>query len=265
MPSKLKERDLEKLRHSAETIAKLGGDSTLNYFKKIYDLEYKEDESPVTTADRETETIIRDAIEKQFPDHGIIGEEFGSLGEERDIVWVIDPIDGTKSFIHGIPFYTTLIGILADGEPVVGVIYAPALNELVSAAEGLGASLNKRPCNARPCNNLGDATFLTTDIKNIEKYGFTTPYRDLLTKVNIHRTWGDAYGHLMVATGRADLMFDPVLSIWDAAALLPVVTESGATYCDIQGACTIQTGNALSMAPGIRDEVIRSFEQQSKG
>lgn len=250
------------LRQDAQSFARAGGESTLNYFNKTYDLEFKSDLSPVTTADRESETIIRDAIRKKYPEHGIIGEEFGSEGEEREIVWVIDPIDGTQSFIHGVPFYTTLIGILIEGIPRVGVIYAPALKEMVIAATGHGALLNGRSCQTRSCNDLKLATFLTTDISNIREHNFVKPYEDLLEQTRIFRTWGDAYGHLMVATGRADIMFDPVLSIWDAAALLPVITEAGGVYGDVKGNRTIESGNALSCGAGIHQDVIEVFNKK---
>jgi histidinol-phosphatase len=185
---------LLKLRKDAEAIARTGGNSTMNYFKRSFELEFKDDESPVTNADREAEQIIRELIKRKYPDHGIIGEEFGEAGKDRDVVWVIDPIDGTQSFIHGVPFYTTLIGILIEGVPKVGVIYAPALNELVSAAAGSGAFLNGSECKTRICNELTRATFLSTDVENVKKYHFTNTFKELLDKTRIHRTWGDAYG-----------------------------------------------------------------------
>ncbi len=252
---------LLKLRKDAEAIARAGGRSTLNYFKRSFDLEFKEDQSPVTNADREAEQIIRDQIKRKYPEHGIIGEEYGEDGEGREVVWVIDPIDGTQSFIHGVPFYTTLIGILVEGVPKAGVIYAPALNEMVSAAAGSGAFLNGSECKTRNCNDLAQATFLSTDVENVKKYHFTDTFDELLKKTRIHRTWGDAYGHLMVATGRADLMFDPILSIWDAAALLPVVTEAGGSFSDVEGVETIKSGNAISCTPGIRENVLNVFKR----
>ncbi|MGF1669215.1 MAG: inositol monophosphatase family protein [Balneolaceae bacterium] len=253
--------DLNELRKSAALIARSGGDSTLKYFKKSFNLEFKDDESPVTNADKQAEIVIREAIRKKYPSHGIIGEEFGIENQNSDIVWIIDPIDGTQSFIHGVPFYTTLIGIMVDGVPSVGIIYAPALNEMVSAATGGGVTLNEKECRARPCDDIRKATFLTTDFENIEKFGFQRPFRKLLHATRVHRTWGDAYGHLMVATGRADIMFDPILKIWDAAALLPVVTEAGGSYTDVHGKKTIETGNAISCTKGLAEDVIKIFSE----
>lgn len=251
---------LESFRESASDIARLGGDSTLKFFQKSFDLEFKEDQSPVTNADRNAEKLMREAIRSRFPDHGIIGEEFGREQEDAGVVWVLDPIDGTQSFIHGVPFYTTLIGILINDKPEVGIIYAPALNELVSAATGHGCYLNREKVSVRRCDKLGDATFLTTDLEHIRDYKFDKPFEELLKKTRLHRTWGDAYGHLLVATGRADIMFDPILNIWDAAALLPVVTEAGGAFSDVKGEQTIQTGNAISTNPSLKSEIISLFE-----
>jgi histidinol-phosphatase len=252
---------IKSLMKDAEQIAREAGKSTLNYFKKSFDLEFKDDQTPVTNADREAEQIIRDFVNRKYPEHGIIGEEFGSDGDENDIVWVVDPIDGTQSFIHGITMYTTLIGILIEGEPVIGIIYAPAQNEMLTAGTGIGAYLNGNQCKVRDCNELTRASFLSTDIEHVRKHDFNDAFEELLHASRIHRTWGDAYGHLMVATGRADVMFDPILSIWDAAALLPVVTEAGGSFTDVNGNETIETGNAISCSPGIRDAVLTAFNR----
>ena len=250
---------LKQLLDSATDFAKKGGDSTLVYFRESFDLEFKEDDSPVTNADRKSEQIIRDLIKTHYPDHGIIGEEFGSENTDSEYVWVLDPIDGTQSFIHGIPFYTTLIGILHNNEPVVGIIYAPALGEMVSAAKGLGCELNGKPCSVRECTDLSKATFITTDVDNIKKYYFEEAFEELLDKTRIHRTWGDGYGHLMVATGRADIMFDPILNIWDAAALYPVITEAGGVFMDVKGKSKYDSGNGISCSKELRIPVLSAF------
>jgi histidinol-phosphatase len=250
---------LAELRKAAVELAGMGGDATLNHFKKTFQVEFKEDDSPVTNADREAERLIREQINKRFPSHGIIGEEYGAENEDAEVVWILDPIDGTKSFIHGVPFYTTLIGITIDREPSVGVIYAPALGEMVSAAVGLGCELNGEICRVRSCDDLGKATFLSTDVTSFEQYGYSEPYEELLELTRIHRTWGDAYGHMMVATGRADIMIDPILNIWDAAALLPIVTEAGGSYTDLAGKKSIESGNALSTNKNLLPQLLSIF------
>lgn len=250
---------LDELRTAAVEFAKAGGEVTLDYFQKSFDLSFKEDLSPVTNADRESEKRIRELIRSHYPDHGIIGEEYGRENDDADIVWILDPIDGTKSFIHGVPFYTTLIGIMVKGNPSVGVIHAPATGEMTEASLGSGCRLNGIPVTVRECKNLADATFLTTDVTSFAEYGLETPLRKMIDTTRLHRTWGDAYGHMMVATGRADVMIDAVLHLWDAAALLPVITEAGGIYSDLSGNPVIETGNGISVVPSLHNEIIELF------
>lgn len=253
--------DLDHLHKTAIEIARKGGRHTLNYFKKSFDVERKSDDSPVTIADKEAESIMREEITAHFPDHGIIGEEYADRNEDSTIQWILDPIDGTKSFIHGVPLYTTLIGIVIDEEPVVGIIYAPALDELCDAAKGKGTRLNGKSCNVRTSSGLSKASFLSTDAYTSAKFGYGDAFKTLMEKTRIHRTWGDAYGHMLVATGRADLMFDPVLNIWDAAPLLPVLQEAGGVFCDTSGKKTIQNGNGLSCSQELLPEVLAVFNK----
>ncbi len=252
--------DIKELLQAAIEIATIGGKHTLKYFKKDFEVISKADDSPVTIADRETEQIIRAEILKRYPDHGIIGEEYGRTNEDSNIQWVLDPIDGTKSFIHGVPFYTTLIGIMIDNEPVVGIINAPALDELCAAGIGLGATLNGKPCHVRDTSELKDSTLLVTEIKRFQDCGMEPQFQELMAKTKLHRTWGDAYGHMMVAIGRADVMFDPVLNIWDAAALLPVLKESGGVFSDTKGVETIHSGNGFSTNKALYLQVKAIFE-----
>lgn len=237
---------IKDLLSDAVEIARIGGEYTLNYFKKDIDILSKEDDSPVTVADRETEQLIRKHIRERYPEHGIIGEEYGRVNEESEIQWVLDPIDGTKSFIHGVPLYTTLIGIMIKNEPVAGVIYAPALDELCAAGKGLGVTFNGSPCRVSETKKPEDATFLVTEIDRFRLCGMQKEFQELLSATKLHRTWGDAYGHMLVATGRADIMFDPLLNIWDAAALQPVIREAGGVFADTSGKETIHSGNGFS-------------------
>ncbi len=250
---------LEELLTAAIEISELGGVRTLKYFRKGVEVERKGDESPVTIADRETEKLMRQEIKKRFPDHGIIGEEFEAENEDSEIQWILDPIDGTKSFIHGIPLYTNLIGITIKGEPQVGVINAPAMNEICAAAIGEGATLNGEPCHVSDNADLSKASVMTTDIVRYHLNGHGEALTDIIKAVRIHRTWGDAYGHMMVATGRADAMIDAVLNVWDAAALLPVIKEAGGVYSDFQGQESIETGSGISANPHLHAQILNFF------
>ncbi|MGK7370196.1 MAG: inositol monophosphatase family protein [Candidatus Halalkalibacterium sp. M3_1C_030] len=252
--------DIKQIHDAAIAVARKGGEHTLKYFGKKIAIERKNDDSPVTKADREAEGVMREEINRLFPDHGIVGEEHGSENEDSSVQWILDPIDGTKSFIHGVPLYTTLVGVLVEDEPVIGVIYVPVLQEICEAAKGLGARLNGEKCEVRPCNKISEATFLSTDATSSAEFGFADEFQKLLKVTKINRTWGDAYGHMLVATGRADLMFDPILNIWDAAPLLPILTEAGGVYCDVTGKQTIQTGNGISCSKELLPEVLEVFK-----
>ncbi len=255
--------DLDAIHQSAINIAKQGGAHTLKYFNKSFDVERKSDDSPVTVADRETESKMRDAISELFPDHGIVGEEFDDLNPDSPVQWILDPIDGTKSFIHGVPLYTTLIGVVVNGVPQVGIIYAPALDELCDAARNKGARLNGESCSVRSCDDLASASFMSTDCYTSVKFNYGDAFDTLVEKTRIHRTWGDAYGHMLVATGRADLMFDPILNIWDAAPLLTVMREAGGVFCDTEGNETIESGNGFSCSRELLPEVLQVFAENS--
>lgn len=255
------EFDLDIIHQAAVEIARIGGDHTLKYFGNPIDIERKNDDSPVTAADREAEQFMRDEIADRFPEHGILGEEHGRIHPESPVQWILDPIDGTKSFIHGVPLYTTLIGVLVDEKPVIGVIYAPALDELCEAAKGKGARLNGKPTSVRSCSEMSKATFLSTDGTTASEVGFGVSFQELLTETRLNRTWGDAYGHMLVATGRADIMFDPILNIWDAAPLLTILQESGGIFSDVHGRETIQTGNGISCSKELLPEVLEIVQK----
>jgi len=253
--------DIDEILKAAIQIAKKGGNHTLQYFNQNVEVEFKSDDSPVTQADREGETLMREAIQEEFPDHGILGEEYGRMNGKSEIQWILDPIDGTLSFIHGVPLYTTLVGVLIADEPVVGIIYAPALDELCDAAKNRGARLNGTTCSVSGCKELSKATLLTTDINSVREYDMDKPFEALLSETRIHRTWGDAYGHMLVATGRADIMFDPILNIWDAAPLLTILQEAGGSFTDVDGNPTIKTGNGFSCNKNLFKPIKKIFEQ----
>jgi histidinol-phosphatase len=246
----------DELLEQAIRFTKQAGDHTLNYFRKGIEVKYKGDDTPVTQADREAEKILRSLIMDAYPDHGIVGEEYGVHKPEARVQWILDPVDGTMSFIHGIPLYTTLVGILVDGIPEIGLIYAPAMGEMVDAARGLGTRLNGSSVTVRKCDSLDKATILTTDIRNVDTYGFGTVHESLLKACYAHRTWGDAYGHLMVATGRADIMLDPVLNIWDAAPLSTVLREAGGIFMTRDGIEDIHAGHGISVGLGLKNEIL---------
>ena len=197
-------------------------------------VEVKADQSPVTAADRGAEELMRRMIAQRFPDHGIIGEEFGSERADAEWVWVLDPIDGTKSFITGVPLWGTLIGLLHRGQPVLGCIHQPVLGQLM-IGDGAATTLNGRAVRVRTCNRLADATLLTSDTRNMTAHPNAAGCDRLVSQVRLYRTWGDCYGYLLVASGRADICVDPIMNAWDIAALVPIIRGAGGVISDWQG------------------------------
>jgi histidinol phosphatase-like enzyme (inositol monophosphatase family) len=225
---------LSELLALAREAARIAGDVIMPLYEQSLTVELKTDRTPVTIADRRAEEAIRRFLERECPGHGILGEEFGETPGDGRHRWILDPIDGTKSFIHHVPLFGTLIALEEDGQPVVGVIACHAIGETVYAARGSGAFLNERPIHISQARSLEDSTVLLTSFSRLAA---THPdgFARLSESGALLRTWGDCFGYLMVATGRADAMLDPEMSIWDAAALYPILTEAGGRVTTWQG------------------------------
>jgi myo-inositol-1(or 4)-monophosphatase len=222
-------------------------------------VETKPDATPVTAADRGAEELLRALIAKKFPAHGVIGEEFGEDRPNADLVWMLDPIDGTKSFIHGVPLWGTLIALLHCGQPVLGAIHLPALGQLL-IGDGTTASLNGRATRIRQCQRLEEATLLTSDPLNPTIHQDGDAFAKLVRRVHLARTWGDCYGYYLLASGRADIMCDPVLSPWDLAALVPVVRGAGGVISDWQGRAPWPASSALATtSPALHAEAVAAL------
>ena len=247
--------DLSLLLHTAIDAAYEAGKLTLGYFRTgNFMVERKDNDSPVTVADRKAEEKIRQIIRERFPEHGILGEEHGEETGSAPVRWIIDPIDGTKSFVHGVPLYGTMIGIEVEGEASVGVVYMPALDEMYYAAEGLGAHMNGRQIRTSPTEALSEAVILNTSEKKLRDMA---GYRELCSRTRFQRSWGDCYGHMLVASGRAEVMLDPGMSVWDCAPLKVIVEEAGGVFTDWNGNATIHGGSAISTNSALRDVVMQ--------
>jgi len=254
--------DIARRLDLAIAAARQAGNITLEYFRTddlVVNL--KQDDTPVTIADHKAEEYLRGAIASAFPDDGIFGEEYAQRQGTSGYRWILDPIDGTKSFIHGVPLYGTLLGLEYDGQCMLGVIRIPALDECLYAAKGQGAWYfvgHNKPKSARVSQRkpLAKALFVTSEVISFDRTGRRAVYDRLQAATRLTRTWGDCYGYLMVATGRADLMVDPVMAVWDAAALLPILEEAGGTFTDWQGRNTIYTGEGIATNGLILSEVL---------
>jgi histidinol phosphatase-like enzyme (inositol monophosphatase family) len=222
----------------------------------------KADSSPVTIADRDAEECIRRGIERWFPRDGILGEEFGDRPGTTGYRWIVDPLDGTKSFIHGVPLFGTLIGVEYQGEPAIGVCHFPALDETVWAATGSGAwwrtPRTPRPvrCRVNATTDLAHAVFCFTTVAGFDSIQRSDAFDHFVAKCQRSRGWGDCYGHAMVATGRCDLMIDALMNPWDIAALVPIVQEAGGVFMNWDGDCDVNGGNGISVVPGLKDLVL---------
>jgi len=252
--------DLDSYKSFATELAAISADAILPWFgKKDVDLEYKEDQTPVTRADRDAEAVMRKRIKERFPEHGIIGEEWGAENEDADFVWILDPIDGTKSFITHVPLFGTIIALLHRGTPILGLINQPVLKQLC-IGDGNITTLNGKEIEASKLDSLSNAVLLCSDAEVQAEDQDSSAWNRLCEKVYLRRTWGDCYGYLLVASGWAHIMADPVLEIWDIAGMIPIIEGAGGKITDWQGQPAVKDGtlsrSAVAAHPSIHEKVI---------
>jgi myo-inositol-1(or 4)-monophosphatase len=221
-------------------------------------VEIKSDDSPVTAADKGAEQLLRRLITAKFPSHGVIGEEFGEDRPGTEFVWVLDPIDGTKSFITGVPLWGTLIALLHNGRPILGAIHQPILQQLM-IGDNTTTTLNGRPVRVRPCARIEDATLLTSDIYNPAKYQDGAAYEAFAKRARLVRTWADCYGYLLVSAGLADITVDPIMNLWDLAAVVPIVRGAGGVITDWQGGDPMLGQSIVAAGPSLHPAVIAAL------
>ena len=238
----------------ATDAAYAAGRRTLAYFNTRIDVETKPDNTPVTCADREAEDMIRATVLRHFPTHSILGEEGGIHEGDPSHRWIIDPIDGTKSFVCGVPLYGVLIGVEVHGRPQVGVVYLPALDEMVAAATGMGCTWNGRPARVSKTGRLADAVISCTSITTA--LSRSDAFERITAQAKVTRGWGDCYGHVLVATGRADIMMDPRMNPWDAAPFLPIYQEAGGHYTTWKDEPTIWGPDGVGTNSALHAEVL---------
>jgi myo-inositol-1(or 4)-monophosphatase len=237
--------------------AYLAGKLTLGYFQTGVQPDFKPDDTPVTIADRRAEELIRSRIEKQYPRHAIVGEEFGTKEpEQASHRWFIDPIDGTKSFVRGVPLYGVLIGLEIEGTVQVGAAYYPALDEMLAAASGEGCWWNGRRAHVSNVAHLKQGVVSFTDVAAFEMCGKEAAWQRLAQASYYRVGWSDAYGYLLVATGRVELMLDPIMNAWDCGPFPPILQEAGGYFGDWQGNPTIYGNEALATTQALLSEVL---------
>jgi len=248
---------LEKeIKGFAQDLVQVSGQIIRDDFSNAtYTVETKADGTPVTSTDLAAEEVLRKKIGQTYPHHGIIGEEYGNDKTDAEYVWVIDPIDGTKSFLHGVPLFGTLIGLLHKGVPVLGLIHQPILNLLV-LGDRKETLCNGQRVRLRGTQNIEQATLLCTNPADPYFMGLGPAWTDLLSRCAVVRSWGDCFGYLMVVSGKADIMIDPVLSPWDLLPLLPILQGAGVAVSARTGGDPVQGESLVACLPSLQAEVL---------
>lgn len=248
--------ELLEFKEFCRSLTDESGKNIRKYFRTNIGIEIKSDDSPVTIADKTTEEILREMIMKEYPEHGILGEEFGKHNENAEYQWILDPIDGTKSFICGAITFGTLISLLKNGQPILGVFHQPILNEFLFG-DNLETTLNDKKVMVNDIDELSQAILLTTDHLNIEEYQDLSKFENLMRKVKLYRQWGDCYGYYLLASGFANIMIDPIMSAWDKMALIPIIKGAGGLITDYHGHDAVKGESIVAATPKIHSEVIR--------
>jgi len=249
---------MDKRLEVAIAAAQAGGEMALRYFRTRLTVDYKGDRSPVTQADRECERRIVEVLRRSFPDYGVVGEEFGEHeGRPASTRWIIDPIDGTKNFIRGIPYFATLIGLEEDGDVTLGVLYAPAVDDLIYARKGFGAFDRSGRLQVSGVRSLRESMLVFGGLDIFRQVGRWDGFERLVRASGRQRGFGDYFGHTFVARGQAEAMVEVDLKPWDLAAIKVVIEEAGGRFSDFAGNATIYGGDAIASNGLVHDEILR--------
>jgi histidinol phosphatase-like enzyme (inositol monophosphatase family) len=243
------------LLHATEEVARLAATVAMRWYRQRIDVDTKSDGSPVTIADREAERTARAWLSERFPTDGLLGEEFGVERADAKRRWILDPIDGTKAFVRGVPLWGTLIACCEGDTVLAGAACFPAVDELVVAAVGEGCWWNGTRAAVSDVRELASCTALTTDDLFLERPHRRDRWHALASRTAIVRTWGDCYGYLLVATGRAEIMVDDIVNPWDAAAVFPIITEAGGHFTSWRGKATAFGGDVIATNAGVASAV----------
>lgn len=239
-------------------LAGLVGAAAQRHFRRDVAVERKPDGSPVTVADREAEQLARAWLARHFPEDAVLGEEFGATPGRSGRTWLLDPIDGTKTFVRGVPLWGSLVAVVEGDTVLAGAAAFPAVEETIAAARGEGCWHNRSRCRASDVSVLADATVLTSDTTRFAGSG-ARGWGILAASASVTRTWGDCYGYLLVATGRAEVMIDVGLNPWDIACFVPIIEESGGRITDLGGKPYPPLTDAIASNTALAAEVLRLF------
>jgi histidinol-phosphatase len=240
---------------AAEEAARVAGAVALGHYRRGVVVEMKGDGTPVSVADRQAEEAVRTWLEARFPKDGILGEELGAARPEARRRWLVDPIDGTKTFVRRVPLWGTLVALVEGEDVLAGAAFFPAVDELVVAGRGAGCLWNGQAARVSKVSRLSEASVLATDEQFAGNSVQQTRWRRLAASAALTRTWGDCYGYLLVATGRAEVMVDGVMAPWDSAALKPIIEEAGGIFSDWKGRPTAFGGDCIATNAAVSQPV----------
>lgn len=251
------ERDYDAIIEEAIPIVEAAAKIALGYFRKTVLIEMKENLTPVTIADKKTEEFLRNELTSTFSGFGLIGEEFGEEDSKAEMVWTLDPIDGTLSFLRGIPLFGTLVGLLHKGEPVGGIVVLPALGETYSSAKGSGTYCDGHQLHVSNKDSIKTGFISVGDISWFDKAGRRNVLKHIQNDAEFCRGYTDCFAHALVARGALDAMIDPGINIWDVAPLASLVEEAGGEYFDFDGKRTILSGTFVTSSSHLKEDILK--------
>ena len=248
--------ELLEFKNFCKMLSNESGKNIKKYFRTNIGIESKSDDSPVTIADKTTEEKLRELIMKEYPEHGILGEEFGQHNKDSEYQWVLDPIDGTKNFVCGGVIFGTLIALLKNNKPILGVFHQPILNEFM-IGDNKTTLLNDKVVKVTDVSGIEEASLLVSDHLNVKEYQDLPKFENLMQRVKLYSPMGDCYGYYLLASGFAQIMIDPIMSVWDTMALIPIINGAGGIITDYQGKDALLGESVVASTPNIHKEVIR--------
>ncbi len=253
--------ELVTYKNVAIEAVKLAEERILYYFHNLPKIERKVDMSPVTQADREAEEIIINTIKKSFPDHGFLGEEYGTANDNAEYLWIIDPIDGTKNFIHGIDFFGTVLGLKYRGEIILGISNLPTLNEILVATKDEKTTLNGKEVAVSSIASLEEAYVTVGGYTGIDEKGYLDALLTVKSKARSMKGYGDLHAYHLVATGRADVMFEPSIEAYDISAFQIIMKQAGGKFSDFKGDTLALGPTSLATNGLLHKEMVKILEK----
>jgi histidinol-phosphatase len=242
--------------------AQQAGQVALRYFDADLTVEWKKDLSPVTVADREAESLLRTRLLGTFPHDGFLGEESGDTPGGSGYRWIVDPVDGTRNFVRGIPIWATLVALEYQGEPILGVANVPAMKQTYRAIRGDGAYRDNRRLSVSKIASLAESIMFYSSISWFIKAGRQEVFLDLAARTQLQRGFGDFYGFLLVAQGSGELMIEHGVHVWDIAAMKPIIEEAGGRLTDWDGQPNIHRPDVIASNGLLHDEVLRLLREK---